>query len=86
VEQTNCEELSKKVAAASLQLKYAFVCQRKMFLSAMTLIQDTINFILVISYRHVRGEELDKMSITELQQLENKLEEGLSRVLNRKVM
>ncbi|KAF3320700.1 MADS-box protein SVP-like protein [Carex littledalei] len=54
VEQTNCEELSKKVSAASLQLK------------------------------HMRGEELDKMSVAELQQLENKLEEGLSRVLNRK--
>jgi len=54
VEQTNCEELSKKVAAASLQLK------------------------------HMKGEELDKMSVAELQQLENKLEEGLSRVLNRK--
>jgi hypothetical protein len=54
VEQINCEELNKKVAAASLQLK------------------------------HMRGEELDKMSVAELQQLENKLEEGMSRVLNRK--
>jgi K-box region len=34
----------------------------------------------------MKGEELDKMSIAELQQLENKLEEGLSRVLNRKVL
>lgn len=34
----------------------------------------------------MRGEELDKMSIVELQQLENKLEDGLSRVLNRKVL
>ncbi|KAJ4753271.1 MADS transcription factor [Rhynchospora pubera] len=54
IEQTNCEELSKKVASASLQLK------------------------------QMRGEELDKLSVVELQQLENKLEEGLSRVLNRK--
>lgn len=34
----------------------------------------------------MKGEELDKMSVAELQQLENKLEEGLSRVLNRKVL
>ncbi|KAJ4764864.1 MADS transcription factor [Rhynchospora pubera] len=54
IEQTNCEELSKKVASASLQLK------------------------------QMRGEELDKLSVVELQQLENKLEESLSRVLNRK--
>ncbi|KAJ3695858.1 hypothetical protein LUZ60_001235 [Juncus effusus] len=54
VEQSKHEDLSKKVAEASLQL------------------------------RQMRGEDLNQMSVQELQQLENNLEASLRRVLDKK--
>lgn len=80
VEDSDNSRLSQEVAERSLQLRYIYASLRAIFWYAFVqnITRLTIN-------RRMRGEELQGLSIEELQHLEKSLEAGLSHVIEKKV-
>ncbi|XP_021274513.1 MADS-box protein SVP isoform X1 [Herrania umbratica] len=79
VENGNQSMLSKEVAEKSHQLRYPSV----LFLIGLCILCVWIHNDFALN-RQMRGEELQGLSIEELQQLEKSLESGLSRVMEKK--
>lgn len=80
VENANHSRLSKEIADMTHRLRYIYIHIQCDFLQ-----KSLIHAEMCCIFRQMRGEDLQGMSIEELQQLERSLETGLSRVIEKKV-
>nr|GMC96766.1 MADS-box protein JOINTLESS [Ipomoea batatas] len=79
VENANHSRLSKEIADMTHRLRYIYIHIQCDFLQ-----KSLIHAEMCCIFRQMRGEDLQGMSIEELQQLERSLETGLSRVIEKK--